>query len=234
MQCEIRGTRKEALPLYRLRPRSPKFRKKGSGNNKTRGTSCVPFHARKKTDLRKKGVNDGPAKGDTFRFRSTRDSLLLSFPGSLHDSPVSVRRIMKIRSHVSRAVARERLSGTLLMCTYVATKIVAHRGSFERQRELEKRTLERESDSDESKDVRRVASALKSHDLRRFTFNLSSLRIIHYLSHLSHKATTNHPSSYTYTLQSYQRYTRVVNLSDTPLRSVLKTRLLVRRHFRIS
>lgn len=81
MQCEIRGTRKEASPLYRLRPRSPKFRKKGSGNNKTRGTSCALFHARKKTDLRKKGVNDGLAKGDTFRFGSTRGYIFLSlFP----------------------------------------------------------------------------------------------------------------------------------------------------------
>lgn len=64
--------------LYRLRPRSPKFRKKGSGNNKTRGTSCAPFHDRKKTDLRKKGVNDEPAKGDTFRFGSTREYIYLS------------------------------------------------------------------------------------------------------------------------------------------------------------
>jgi len=59
------GTRKEISPPYKLWPRSPKFRKKGSGYNKTSGTSCVPrFHAREKTDPRKKGVNDGPAKGD--------------------------------------------------------------------------------------------------------------------------------------------------------------------------
>lgn len=102
---------RSASPLYGLRPRSPKFRKKGSGNNKTRGTSCAPFHAGKKTDLGKKGVNDGLAKGDTFRFLGVQGnvSLLLSFPGSFHDSPVFVRRIMRIRSHVSRAVARERL-----------------------------------------------------------------------------------------------------------------------------
>lgn len=68
------NTRKEILLPFKLRPRSPKFRKKGSGNNKTGETSCTPFHARKKTDLRKKGVNGGPAKGDTFRFKSTRDT----------------------------------------------------------------------------------------------------------------------------------------------------------------
>lgn len=69
------NTRKEISLSYKLRPRNPKFRKKGSGNNKTGGTSCTIFHIRKKTDLRKKGVNGGPAKGDTFHFESTRGYL---------------------------------------------------------------------------------------------------------------------------------------------------------------
>lgn len=73
------NTRKEiSLALYKLRPRSPKFCKKGSGNNKTGRTSCTLFHARKKTDLRKKGVNDGPAKGDTFHFMGVQGIPFLS------------------------------------------------------------------------------------------------------------------------------------------------------------
>jgi len=69
------NTRKEISLSYKLRPRSPKFCKKGSGNNKTGRTSCTLFHhIRKKTDLRKKGVNDGPVKGDTFHFSDIRDT----------------------------------------------------------------------------------------------------------------------------------------------------------------
>lgn len=179
MQCEIRGTRKEASPLYRLRPRSPKFRKKGSGNNKTRETSCAPFHARKKTDLRKKGVNDGPAKGDTFRFRSTRESLsfslfpdrftiLLFLPGESSGSGVMCR----VPWHASA-------------CNWHASRrcaLLSRRKSLRIDDRAIKKKLWKGKHFRERIGLSRVASALKSHDLRRLTFNLSSLRIILFIA----------------------------------------------------
>lgn len=154
MQCEIRGTRKEASPLYRLRPRRPKFRKKGSGNNKTRGTSCALLHARKKTGPRKKGVNDGPAKGDTFRFGSARECIFflsLSPDRFTISSCFSARRIVRIReSRVACRGTRAPVTAARASrgCTYVTTNITAYRGSIKRQRELWKgRTLERRSGS---------------------------------------------------------------------------------------
>lgn len=133
MQCEIRGTRKKASSLYRLRPRSPKFRKKGSGNNKTRGTSCVPFHARKKTDLRKKGVNDGPAKGDTFRFGNIRESLSFSLSLPLF-SRIASRFSCFCQENREDPESRVACRGTRRLqlrhasrrCAYVTTNILAH------------------------------------------------------------------------------------------------------------
>lgn len=172
MQCEIRGTRKEASPLYRLRPRSPKFRKKGSGNNKTRGTSCALFHARKKTDPRKKGVNDGPAKGDTFRFGSTREYISLFSRIASRFSCFSVRRIVRIReSRVACRGTRALVTAARFPWVYLChdEHRCVSRIDQTTKRTLERKTLERRSGSLTS--LTSDASLLH-HDIRRFTFNL--------------------------------------------------------------
>jgi len=88
-------------------PRSPKFRKKGSRNNKTyRGPAALRLSTLEDEPEKERGEwrTDGGGKGDTFH--CTRDTFP---PGSLPHSLTCIGESERIRSHVSRAVARERL-----------------------------------------------------------------------------------------------------------------------------
>lgn len=90
---------------------------------------------------------------------------------------------MKIRSHVSRAMARERLDSW-----HASVGLHTRRPSLRIDRRR-KRTLERDLDKSQ---FQSLSSASQSLDLLRFTFNLSSLRVIRRLSCLSH---SDHKSS---------------------------------------
>jgi len=109
------GTRKEASappPRHKLQqPRSPKFRKKGSRNNKTyRGPAALRLSTLEDEPEKERGEwRTGGGKGDTFHF--TRDTFP---PGSLPHSPTCIGESERIRSHVSRAAARERLEAAPL------------------------------------------------------------------------------------------------------------------------
>lgn len=107
---------------------------------------------------------------------------------------------MKIRSYVSRAMARERVDSW-----HASVGLLLRRPSLRIDR-CRKGTLERNLEKCQLA-VQRIASSSQSRDLLRFTFKLSDLRVIRRLSHSDHKSSA---LSRIY----FNRFGRVVNFLD--------------------
>jgi len=223
------NTRKEISLPYKLRPRSPKFRKKGSGNNKTGRTSCTLFHhIRKKTDLRKKGVNGGPVKGDTFHFSSIRDTFpwctlpdsLLFVSGESWGSGVTCR----VPWH-----ANGWIRGTLpARFIYVRCEDTSLRIDWRR-----KGTLERNLEKSRLRCLTHRFCTAKSRFIEIYFQSFTSCNSPFIA------LVTNHPPFHVCTMYVYTIYYEVINISPFIINlpdagPPVQIHSLVRRHFYIS